>query len=883
MGTESLIRGRRGRSWKLAALTAVALAACSAWAAPARGWPADAPPTAVEMELNLGAGGHREDARFQLEVTMKTSAHPELRRVWANGYATDVGRRGLIEIIEADGLLPEMLAEELAEQVSPSRRRWLPQNVVRLRTLGDATRMTLEVAGPGLWASNDTDCPLHLRPSTAFGAWRVPATTAVTIRLVTAPDAVQVARPQPARVDGEGIVEWRYQAGAYIPRTCAALEAAPFVNEPGQPPEGFWEHALQVLKTLAFALPAVPLLGFLGIWWVLRRRPAPAVFVHALDPARRLVTAGLLTGLAFAVAETARRLVFELDTLDFDTLRAIGDGIAGVIAVAALMLAAARLRPVPPAELGQHVGLLIAAAVLMALLPVSAAASSPDALVAWKPFAEPVVRAVLLALAVAAVALVVAVVVRALWSVLLATLPTRWSRAASCWLSPRRTARRRFAAWGRRHRAVLLVLAVVTILVGLGFWQSWWIYGTFETLDSEGPLEGEDFPWIAARPGEFALTLLQPVTFLIAALLAVAVLAMLAGNAESAPAPRTVLLSRPVARLIAVLFATAVVLSGSTAGELLPTSSSPDDAAPRAPSLVRTVVIPSSGFALGVATVLVLWRSRRRTAAARQKARADHGRTARKAVGRERAERRLGELYAKFTSGELPTDDYLDAQADTMRAIEEAEGRDSAAHVPGAFALGPTDRWRANLRTALAASPWFAALPLLYVAYVIVSQRVPAVFDIPNPYGPIFLLQDMLGEALFWIVAAAALGLLYPYLPGPNGAVKGLALAALFVLPHAIIAVILPGYEDTGVWFFVGAELGLFLMGLGVWLDYSGLRHRRLYWRHLIDLYRLRSVRGVLAYAVPVALLLFSVAQQVGSGEAGGAVTELLKGLGTLP
>jgi hypothetical protein len=72
-------------------------------------------------------------------------------------------------------------------------------------------------------------------------------------------------------------------------------------------------------------------------------------------------------------------------------------------------------------------------------------------------------------------------------------------------------------------------------------------------------------------------------------------------------------------------------------------------------------------------------------------------------------------------------------------------------------------------------------------------------------------------------------------------------------------------------------ELLLYLTALGILLDLRTLRTQRLYWGHLLDFYRLRGVRGLPSPALPIALSVLAIGQQLLSGAATQALGEAVK------
>jgi hypothetical protein len=74
----------------------------------------------------------------------------------------------------------------------------------------------------------------------------------------------------------------------------------------------------------------------------------------------------------------------------------------------------------------------------------------------------------------------------------------------------------------------------------------------------------------------------------------------------------------------------------------------------------------------------------------------------------------------------------------------------------------------------------------------------------------------------------------------------------------------------------------LFLIALGVAVDWESLRARVGSWRDLLDYYEVSDVRAVAAYAAPLIIAVTVIAQQLLSGEAHDAIISIIRGFSTV-
>jgi hypothetical protein len=197
------------------------------------------------------------------------------------------------------------------------------------------------------------------------------------------------------------------------------------------------------------------------------------------------------------------------------------------------------------------------------------------------------------------------------------------------------------------------------------------------------------------------------------------------------------------------------------------------------------------------------------------------------------------------------------------------------------LALGPASSPWANGLLALRIGAIASILPIGFYVYVLLTERGIRFLSPDAYFGVLSLTRGLLSEVAFWLVAAFVLGCVYPYLLGSNGFLKGTALAAVYVVAVSFDVLVNRWLGETwsSTWSTRALQLFLFLVVVGVAMDWYTLRKRRLYWRHLIDFYQLRDVKNLVAYLSPLALALFAISQQLLSGEAQQSITQILKSL----
>ena len=241
--------------------------------------------------------------------------------------------------------------------------------------------------------------------------------------------------------------------------------------------------------------------------------------------------------------------------------------------------------------------------------------------------------------------------------------------------------------------------------------------------------------------------------------------------------------------------------------------------------------------------------------------------------------RRRRKAYARF----VESDDDAATYRHTLDGLdrEERDRRRRSGNVAAgrlALALGPRRSWRGNARAALAVAAPLALLPIGFYLY---STQFVEHRGTRGSIGFGYLVQGLLYETAFWLVAAFVLGALYPHLIGRTGALRGAALAGVYAASQALATWILPGRQAP--WAFRALELLVFMAVVGIALDARTLRDRGLPWQHLVDRYQARDLRVVASYASPLLVSIILIVAQVRSGHAQNAAVEILKAIPGIP
>lgn len=223
----------------------------------------------------------------------------------------------------------------------------------------------------------------------------------------------------------------------------------------------------------------------------------------------------------------------------------------------------------------------------------------------------------------------------------------------------------------------------------------------------------------------------------------------------------------------------------------------------------------------------------------------------------------------------------------SRKAPDEVKKPVCKVHLPDGFSpnqlalsLGPRGALWENGTLAAKIGARLAILPVGFYIYVLLTERVIR-FLSPSSFGLLNLVEGLLNEVAFWLVAAFVLGCLYPYLRGPNGAIKGTLLAVVYTLSRGSneLVNLWLGQGVSMTWTSRALQLLLFLVVVGVIMDWYTLKEKGIYWRNLLDYYQLRDARTVVGYLSPLAVALFLIGQQLVSGEAQKAVVEIIKSL----
>jgi hypothetical protein len=189
---------------------------------------------------------------------------------------------------------------------------------------------------------------------------------------------------------------------------------------------------------------------------------------------------------------------------------------------------------------------------------------------------------------------------------------------------------------------------------------------------------------------------------------------------------------------------------------------------------------------------------------------------------------------------------------------------------------GPTGEWWGNGKRASRIGVLVALPFALHYLYLLFRAQGGDLITGWNPVGPLWALQWVAYEYAFWMVGAFALGALYTVLPFRTGIGKGAVLAGVFAISQGA-GELLPGTFDVMSWPAIAAETLIVLAVSGVLLDAETLRRPGMGGERLLKVYRIDrwdTAAGLIPFAGAVVLLL---AQQLISGDASRAITDLLE------
>jgi hypothetical protein len=286
-----------------------------------------------------------------------------------------------------------------------------------------------------------------------------------------------------------------------------------------------------------------------------------------------------------------------------------------------------------------------------------------------------------------------------------------------------------------------------------------------------------------------------------------------------------------------------------------------------------------------------------------------------------RIRRRRAQLYNDFVSGKLNSPDYQAGSEELDRTeIELRTGEPGAILAGGAdagdsqevreretpllrlpdtldggdirvnprdlaLALGPGANWWDNGVLALKRGALLAIPFIGYTVYAASKAAGSTWFTAEYGFRYWQLVVVIASAVRFWLVSAFVMGCLYPYLRGSNGVAKGVVLASVYIIAGAVDGMIgmLLHVPDSGLEALFPVQswlLLLFLTSVGALMDSETLRRYNVYWRGLYDFYQLGNIRSLLVYLAPLLVAALGIVQQIRSGQAQEAVTQLIK---TLP
>jgi hypothetical protein len=201
-------------------------------------------------------------------------------------------------------------------------------------------------------------------------------------------------------------------------------------------------------------------------------------------------------------------------------------------------------------------------------------------------------------------------------------------------------------------------------------------------------------------------------------------------------------------------------------------------------------------------------------------------------AGKELRQRREA-LHRAYQKGTLERGRYYARDRELAAEIDAqgpAAGVDTARR---SLALGPGTTWWENGRIALRWGVRLAIVPVVYYLWVFFS-RIGETLGLDSGFRPIGALDGLAGEFALWLVAATVFGVLFARLPGSNGIVKALPLWGVYLVA-TLTAVVVAHENYDPQWTFRAFELLLFLIALGVAVDWETLRARDGSWRDLLD------------------------------------------------
>jgi hypothetical protein len=178
---------------------------------------------------------------------------------------------------------------------------------------------------------------------------------------------------------------------------------------------------------------------------------------------------------------------------------------------------------------------------------------------------------------------------------------------------------------------------------------------------------------------------------------------------------------------------------------------------------------------------------------------------------------------------------------------------------------GPAQGWWQNGQTAALLGLVLATFPIAYYGWAALQSLRS---NLSWSLGLLYFLIGLAFETFRWLGVSFAFGALYRVLPGRVGPLKAMVLAIAWLvaaIANELIARWL-GRPSDQLWLYVFLQLAVFLFILSVLFDWWSVRRGGGTWRRLLDLYRVRNNRDLVAYAAPLAGAIIGLIQQLGAG-----------------
>lgn len=199
-----------------------------------------------------------------------------------------------------------------------------------------------------------------------------------------------------------------------------------------------------------------------------------------------------------------------------------------------------------------------------------------------------------------------------------------------------------------------------------------------------------------------------------------------------------------------------------------------------------------------------------------------------------------------------------------------------------ALGCGPGRDWRESGQLAFKYGARLAVLPIAFTFLALLGDDLEQAFNSEFGLDLFLFMAEALREVAFWLVAAYTFGCLFSWLPGMNGALKGL----VFSLPVAIAVgteALFPIFTINSEWVFRSLFLLIFLSAIGLLLDFRTVRDAGLRSRSLGELYRVRSLRFGLVNLVPLAIAAIAIYQGFRAGNPQEAIERAVESASSFP